>query len=176
MTVLRPSRRPAGPRLAVAALAVCALSGCSLMSPQTTQNVTYAPSDGVQGEVGEVKVRNVLLLTREKGAPAEMVAALFNESGESVDLEVVVREATELDAPPTEPVATERLTLSAGENLSVGPEAEDAISIEDFDVLPGLTAEVAFLGAGGELVLQVPVLDGTLPEYAELIDGEPEEG
>lgn len=176
MTVLRPSRRPAGPRLAAAVLAVSALAGCSVLSPQTTQNVTYAPSDGVQGAVGEVEVRNVLLLTREEGAPAELVAALFNESDESTSVEVAVRETTEPDAPPSEPVVTRTLQLGPGEELFIGPEADEAISIDQLDVLPGLTTEVTFGGGGADdLVLQVPVLDGTLAEYAQLLDGEAEQ-
>ena len=44
-----------------------------------------------------------------------------------------------------------------------------AISLRELGIVPGRFAEVSFLGAGGELVLQVPVLDGTLAEYAELL-------
>ena len=78
MTVPHPSRPV---RLAAAAaIAGLALGGCSMFSPQTTTNVTYAPSDGVQGEVGPVAVRNLMVLTAEQGAEAELVGALFNSS------------------------------------------------------------------------------------------------
>ncbi len=172
MTVLRPSRRPAGSRAAVAVLAVCALAGCSQLSPQTTQNVTYAPSDGVQGQVGEVKVRNVLVLTSEQGGPAELVGSLFNPTGEDVSLEVVVREPAGDDGAATEPLATETIELGGAEDVMIGPDADQQVSLEQLDVVPGRFAEVSFTGGGGELVLQVPVLDGTLPEYADLVPGE----
>lgn len=172
MTVLRPSRRPAGPRLAAAALAVCALSGCSVLSPQTTQNVTYAPSDGVQGDLGQVKVRNVMLLTAEQGAPAEVVGSVFNGSGDDVELEVVVREPAEDPAAPNEPVATQTLELPGNQSLTIGPEADETIEIDELGIVPGRFAEVTFIGGGDNLVLQVPVLDGTLAEYAELLGEE----
>jgi hypothetical protein len=172
VTVLRPSRRPAGPRLAAAALAVCALSGCSLMSPQTTQNVTYAPSDGVQGELGEVKVRNVMVLTAEQGAPAEVVGSLFNGSGDDVEVEVVVREPSDDPAAPNDPLTTSTLQLDGNQSLSIGPQADEQVEIDGLDVVIGTFAEITFIGGGGSLVLQAPVLDGTLPEYAELLEDE----
>lgn len=144
---------------AVAAVAGLALGGCSAFSPQTTQNITYAPSDGVQGEVGPVLVRNAIVLTAEEGAPGSLVTALFNTSDQPVQLIVDVQDGA----------GTQTLDLAAGENLSLGPQAEEQVFVEGLDVMPGLTTEVTFIGGDSSLNLRVPVLDGTLPPYDELV-------
>ena len=170
MTVLHPSRPV---RLAAAAaIAGLALGGCSMFSPQTTTNVTYAPSDGVQGDVGEVGVRNLMVLTAEQGAQAELVGALFNGSAESVSLEVVVREPSDDPANPSDPLVSETIDLEPNESISIGPEADEQVTVERLDIVPRRVAEVSLIGAGGNLTLRVPVLDGTLREYADLVDQE----
>ncbi len=157
MTVPHPSR-PA--RLAaLAAVVGLALGGCSAFSPQTTSNVTYAPSDGVQGEVGGIAVRNLFVLTAEQGAEAELVGALVNSSGEDVSLVVDVEDGA----------ASATVEVPAGRSVSLGPQADEEVAMASLDIVPGRTAEVTFTGGGGELELSAPVLDGTLPEYAELL-------
>jgi len=147
---------------ALAAVAGLALGGCSAFSPQTTTNVTYAPSDGVQGEIGQVAVRNLLVLTAEEGASAELIGSLFNDSGEDVSVVIDVENGA----------ANETIDLAAGESVMIGPEADEQVSMESLDITPGLTAEVTFVGADGNLNLAAPVLDGSLPEYAPLVSEE----
>ena len=157
MTVPHPSRPV---RLAAAAaIAGLALGGCSMFSPQTTTNVTYAPSDGVQGEVGPVAVRNLMVLTAEQGAEAELVGALFNSSQDDVSVVIDVESGA----------ASQTIDLEPGESLSIGPEADEQVTIETLDVVPGRTVEVTMIGGESNLNLQAPVLDGSLPEYASLI-------
>lgn len=164
MTVPHPFRPV---RLAaLAAVAGLALGGCSAFSPQTTTNVTYAPSDGVQGQVGDVLVRNAIVLTEEQGAPGSLVVALFNDSEDAVELVIDVQDGA----------ANQTVDLAPGEDLFLGPQAEDQLYIEGFDVLPGLTTEVTFIGGDDALNLMVPVLDGTLPPYDELVADIGDEG
>jgi len=163
---------------AAAAVAALALGGCSMFSPQTTTNVTYAPSDGVQGELGELAVRNVFVLTEEKGASAELVGALFNESGERVQVQVAVHEQVEGDGDQAlgEPLLVESIDVDGNDSVSLGPEADEQVTIDSLDVVPGRTVSVTFVGGDGNLVLDAPVLDGSLPEYAELLGEEGGEG
>lgn len=147
---------------ALAAVAGLVLGGCSAFSPQTTSNVTYAPSDGVQGEVGDIAVRNLFVLTAEQGAAAELVGSLFNSSGEDVSLVIDVENGA----------GSETVEVPAGQSVTLGPQADAEVAMESLDILPGRTAEVTFVGSGGNLNLSAPVLDGTLPEYAELLSDE----
>lgn len=160
MTVPHPSRPV---RLAaLAAVAGLALGGCSAFSPQTTTNVTYAPSDGVQGEVGGVGVRNLFVLTAEQGAEAELVGSLFNSSDEDVSLVIDVENGA----------GSATIDVPAGGSVDLGPQADEEVAMESLDIVVGRTAEVTFVGGGGNLNLSAPVLDGTLPEYAELLSDE----
>jgi hypothetical protein len=174
VTVPHPSRPV---RLAAAAaVAGLALGGCSMFSPQTTTNVTYAPSDGVQGESGDLSVRNVFLVTEERGAQADLVGAVYNESGETAQVQVLVREGGG-DAA-AQPLLQEDVEVDAEGSVSMGPQADEQLTVDGLDVVPGRTVEVTFIGAGGNVTLQAPVLDGSLPEYAELLgeDGGQGEG
>lgn len=151
---------------AVAVVAALALGGCSMFSPQTTTNVTYAPSDGVQGAVGDLAVRNVFVLTEEQGASAELVGAIFNSSDQQVQVQVTVRQQGEAAG---ETLVDDRVTVDGNDSVSLGPDADEQVTIEELDVVPGRVVQVSFVGDAGEITLDAPVLDGSLPEYAELL-------
>ncbi len=174
MTVPHPSRTV---RVAAVAAAGLALGGCSAFSPQTTTNVTYAPSDGVQGEVGDLAVRNLFVLTEEQGASAELVGAVFNESGEQVEVQMTVRAQPEEgeDAAAGEALLDESVQVDGDDSVSFGPGADEQITIKELDVVPGRAVSVTFFAGDANLTLEAPVLDGSLPEYAELL-GEQEGG
>ncbi|UNX55270.1 hypothetical protein MF406_03065 [Georgenia sp. TF02-10] len=144
--------------LAAACLGVAAtLGGCSASNPITTQ-YSYAPSDGVRvGLTEEVRVENLLVLTEGEGAPAHVLGAVVNHSGE--DAEVSLRFGEAGAEVPVRVGADETVRLS-----------EEGVTV-DVEAVPGsmLPATVGASGVGGTEV-QVPVLDGTLPEYEHYLD------
>ncbi len=163
MASARPSRRPRS-RTAVAltGLGVLALAGCSATNPITTSEA-YNVVDGVQADLGgDVAARNLLLFTSEEGAAGTMSGALANQSRE--DLEV------ELAPEGADPVTIE---VPAGRTVLLGHEDGEDVELDAVEAAPGahLTVTVT-TQAGGSIDVPVPVFDGTLPEYAEMVPEE----
>ncbi|MFC8192467.1 hypothetical protein ACFUMH_12500 [Cellulomonas sp. NPDC057328] len=166
---VRPTTRSATPsrprRLAVLAVASAALlAGCSATNQITTVD-DYPPSDGVAITVDEVRALNLLVLAEEEGGAGLLVGALTNNSGEdtTVTLAVDGAEPVEVDVPSSGTV------LLGGEG-SVGRYGAADVRVASVATVPGgLTDVTVSTPAGGSSVVQVPVLDGTLPEYAPLL-------
>ena len=149
------------PRLvATAALGVAIVlgaTGCTFMTHQATTN-EYPASDGVNVETtgGPVEVRNAMVIATEDGAAGNLVAALINTSDSSAQLTITVGAES----------ATVR--IPAGESVSLGAD-EEPLLIENLGVLPGATAPIYFSSGDVGDEVEVPVLDGTLPYYADLV-------
>lgn len=171
MTTPRPRAARTAPRTAtrrLAALAVASavvLGGCSATNQITTID-DYPPSDGVAITVDEVRALNLLVLTEGEGEPGLLVGALTNTSGEdtTVTLEVEGGTSVDVDVP------------SAGTVLLTGGEAHERYRSEDVVLEAvatppgGLTTVTVSTPAGGSSEVSVPVLDGTLGEYAPLLE------
>ncbi|MET3767705.1 hypothetical protein ABIB15_000367 [Marisediminicola sp. UYEF4] len=148
--------------IVLAGLIAASLSGCTFGAVQATQ-LTYDPSDGIGAEVGDVQVRNALLLT-EDGETAALVVALVNSGDTGVQL------AVSWDAESGRVERT--VSVPAGETVSLGAEA-DVLALEGVDAQPGSLFPVYFQYGDEEgQELDVPVLDGALNEYADLVPGE----
>ena len=144
---------PAG--IAAATLAAAVLAGCSTINPITTQ-MEYDASDGVSVEIGEVRGLNLMVVTDEQGATGVLTGTLHNTGTE----DVAVSASIDGDA-----IAT--IDVPAGATVKLGGDQGDAAVTGVVPVAPGLLTDVAFqTPAAGQVTEQVPVLDGTLPEYA----------
>lgn len=149
--------------VASAILATAILSGtagCGLMAPQAT-TIRYDASDGVSGNVGDVAVRNAILVSDGADA-ANLVVTLVNQ-GDSAH---VVGVQYESDGEKV----TEELTVDANSTLALGSEDEPALALRGIDAQPGSLFPV-FVQYGNETGarLLVPVLDDTLAPYATLV-------
>lgn len=171
MTTPRPRAVRTAPRTAtrrLAALAVASaavLAGCSATNQITTVD-DYPPSDGVAITVDEVRALNLLVLTEGEGEPGALVGALTNNSGEdtTVTLELDGGESVAVDVPSAGTVL-----LSAGETHGRYG-AEDVVVAAVATPPGGLTTVTVSTPAGGRSEVQVPVLDGTLGEYAPVLE------
>ena len=153
---MRPASRV---RLAVVTLAaVVSLAACSGGSPLTALK-PYAASDGLHASVGDIRALNLLLLTRGADEPAALTGTIDNtgEASESVRI-TVAGESFDVVIPAGGSV---KLALGAGDTPIVVKAAPAA---------PGLVAAVTIATGGTSLEVPVPVLDGTLPEYGEVLD------
>ena len=149
-------RRPCPLLLALAGVAV--LSGCTATNPITTMD-DYSPSDGVRGRLGTVSLGNIMVLTAEEGAPGTVLGSVTNDGEEeiSVSLGLVDGEPVTVDVP-------------GGDTVLLGPDQDEEIELESVPAEPGgLVDMLVSADREGEATLRVPVLDGTLPEYAELV-------
>lgn len=135
-------------------LALAVAAGLGACSPITTQ-IQYAASDGVRVAVSDtVTVQNLMIVAAAEGAPGAVQGGVVNNGSE----------------PATVAIGDVTVEVAAGETVLLGGSAGDEVVIEQTTAAPGANAQLAvgLDGAPGETVY-VPVLDGTLPEYAELV-------
>jgi hypothetical protein len=155
--------------VAVTVLATTVLAGCEFITPQQTTG-SYTPSDGVNGTVGDVEVRNVFLIDGAEHT-ASMIGVLSNESSSatSVTLQWTSTSGTE----------TKNLAIPAGGllSLSTDPSKPDApvpsgatsVILSDVDAKPGALFPVTFSESSKDTDLQLPVLTGSFSQYATLV-------
>lgn len=146
--------------VAISALVVIGATGCTFISPQAT-TIQYSPSDGVSiPSSGPIDVRNAIVIVDEKGTTGNLVAGLANVGTKAATLNIDVAGLSD------------KLTVrvGAGEMLSLGGDGTPALRLDGIDTKPGATIKVYFQSGDGEGVsAQVPVLDGSLPYYADLV-------
>jgi hypothetical protein len=143
----------------LAASVVLGTSACNLIAPQaTTKN--YDPSDGVSGRVGDMKIRNAVIIVGEDGEDGNLLASVTN-GGESESLSIQFGEGAD---------GTATTSIPAESTVSFGSDDEDPILLEGIDVQPGSLVEVFFqYGNETGVEILVPVLDGALEEYSDFV-------
>lgn len=153
---LRTSSR-AATSVAAVALAL-ALAGCSATNELTTQG-DYPASDGVQVTVGDLDLQNLLVLAAADGAPGTVLGGVTN--GSDADGEVAIG-LTEADATTVE--------VAAGTTTLLGPDQAVEVAIDAVPAAPGaLVTLTVTAGTGESQTVQVPVLDGSQEQYADLV-------
>ncbi|HEX5534717.1 MAG TPA: hypothetical protein VFX33_13335 [Actinomycetales bacterium] len=141
---------------AAAALSVAGLSGCMELSEQTTA-LQYAPSDGTQINVGGVKIANAILVSEGSGSPANLVATVANETRQNATVTI---SGEGLDA---------RITVQGNDAVNIGPEGDQQVRVASLNARPGEMVNVQVDAGGQPQPFVIPVVDGTLPEYATLV-------
>lgn len=162
-TVSRRATAARGARIialgAVAATGALLLAACS----PTTTTLNYDASDGVGVSVlGEenrdLRGINLLVVSAAEGEAGTVVGALANETAQDA--------AFTLEAPGASPVT---LDVPAGGTVYLGTETGEAVALDTVDAAPGGYLDAVLSVGGDSKEFQLPVLDGTLPEYAELL-------
>ena len=147
--------------LALAAAVITGTTGCTLSAEIATMK-DYDPSDGVGTDIGDLALRNILLIANDRGE-ANLVMTVVNPSGETVALNVQFEQGSER--------TTETLTIPGDPVRSrFGDEPSESLIVSGSNLtLGGLFPMYFEYGAfPGELVF-VPVLDGSLAEYELLV-------
>lgn len=146
--------------VATGLLAIAALT-MSACSPNQT-DTPYAASDGVRvsWEVGApIKGENLLLLATAEGGEARVIGAFANSTGEDVEVQ--------FGFPDGDGTA---VTIPAGGTVLLNGEGDGDIVLDGVPAGPGATVTMAFVtDSQGTITVEVPVLDGTLEEYADLV-------
>ncbi|WP_022889888.1 hypothetical protein [Agromyces italicus] len=138
-------------------------SGCSMLTYQATTE-HYDASDGVSANVGELDLRNILVVS-DDGVDGTLVLTIVNTGADDVDLDVQVDGGDTVTIP-----------VDAGETVAFGVDAAEGIDAVEPIVLEGIGVEPGSLlpiyfqyGSAEGVEKQVPVLDGRLPEYESLV-------
>ncbi|KGM02393.1 hypothetical protein [Cellulomonas cellasea] len=161
MTRVRPSLHLRLSATVAVALVGAGLAGCSATNPITTQE-PYAPSDGVRVGLGDLTAENLLVLTSGEGEPASLHGAVRNRGGEDLEVTFTLEDGTEVGT----------VEVAAGDGVLLGGTDGEQLLFTATDV-PGSTTDLAIsTAAGGAETVPVPVLDGTLPEYADEVPTE----
>ena len=147
--------------LAIGALVVLGTTGCSMISTQAT-TITYSAAEGVNVHgAGPLEVRNALIVANEDGSEGNFVAAIVNQTDESVTLNMEFGEGGAIK---------ESIRVPANSVVSLGTEDTEPLLIEELDTLPGSDIPAYFQSGDAEGVLvSVPVLDGGLAYLAPLV-------
>lgn len=148
--------------VALSAVILLGTTGCTFMTPQATKN-EYAASDGVNvsDADGPIDVRNVFVVANEDGSVGNLIGGIVNPTDERATLTISL--------PGSD---TFTITVPAGDSISLGADAEP-LRIVDLDTMPGATIEIHFQsGDSTGVKAAVPVLDGSLSYYADLVPEE----
>ncbi|WP_091226388.1 DNA modification methylase [Microbacterium sp. 3J1] len=148
---------------AISALVLLGATGCTFISPQAT-TIEYSASDGVNvsDSDGPIDVRNAFIVANEDGSVGNFVAAVVNATGEEATLTITI--------DGLEPMT---VTVPANRTISFGAEGEEPKRIDGLDTMPGATLEMHFQsGDGAGTKAEIPVLDGSLSYYADLVPTE----
>ena len=139
-------------------------SGCSMLTYQATTE-HYTASDGVSVDVGDLDLRNVLVVS-EDGEDGALVMTVVNNGDEDVELGVQFGagggdvQTIDVDAGAT---------VAFGVDDSESIDVLDPLLLEGIDTQPGSLLTMYFQYGDAEgIEKQVPVLDGRLAEYADL--------
>ena len=168
MTSPRPRTLRAAALVVGAAVAGLTLAGCSATNPITTQD-QYSASDGVTFSLGNVRGSNLHVLVAAQGDPGTLQGALINDGREDRSVTVAIGdEETTVELGPKETVL---LGVS-----DAGEEGYAEVTFPAVDAPPGgLVAVTISTPEDGSIDVEVPVLDGTLPEYASQVPTAPTE-
>lgn len=150
--------------VALAAVVVLGTSGCAMLSTQAT-TIPYSPGDGVNiPDSGPLQVRNVLIVSEGENEAGNLIAAIVNSTDESHTLSIEIGEGSAAET------ATVRVPAQSTVSLGAPDGETPPLPLEAIDALPGSTVPVYFQSGDGEGILyQVPILDGALDYYSELL-------
>ena len=138
-------------------------SACTFFAPQATL-IHYDPSDGVSATVGDIQLRNVLVIS-PTGKDANLVGVMINSSAsdQTVDFQYT-RHSDGATQRVDEPVL-----IPAGAIISFGNPGVQQLVFRDANVKPGTLLSL-FIQYGNETgqKVRVPVLDGSQTIYSDL--------
>lgn len=143
--------------IAAIGIGAMAFTGCSAINQQST-TLKYSASDGVMTNMGQLELRNVLIVAEAAGDPGSVVGTFYNTSDSEITLTVNGAQGsqTEITVQPGAPkvlnAKAERATLSSVEQP---PGSMEALKLST--------------SAGESQTLNVPVLNGTLAEYTDMV-------
>ena len=145
----------------VATAILIGTAGCNLIAPQATTEHYFA-SDGINVDVGSLAVRNAVIIS-DDGDLGNLVFTVENTTDEAAALRIQYQSG---DSKRTRTVA-----VKAHQIRLVGSEGADrTITLSGIDTQPGGLFPVYFqTGQSGGREERVPVLNGGLPEYSDLV-------
>lgn len=139
----------------LAAGVILGTAGCNLLAPQDTTQIQTS-SVGVQGQVGDVAIRDAVLVSN--GTDANLVATFVNESAQPVSVDV---------APASDTAAAQSVNVPANGTTVVSDST--AVQFNDVSAALGSLYPIYFTYTGGEgTTVSLPVVTGELAMFSTL--------
>lgn len=132
-------------------------SACNLFAPQATTN-HYDASDGVSGNVGELAIRNAVVIS-DNGELGNLLVTVVNSGVTSQNLEIQFQSKGKK--------VSQEVEIPANSTIPIGDQGYPSVLLEDLDTIPGALLPVFFqYGEETGVELLVPVLTNQLPQYS----------
>ncbi|WP_449374584.1 hypothetical protein [Arthrobacter psychrolactophilus] len=145
--------------IAAIGIGAMAFTGCSAINEQSTTRV-YSASDGVRLDLGQLELRNVMIVSEAADAPGRVAGTFYNQSASDLTLTISGAAGSQTD-----------IVVKAGTHSVLGTTGDEHV-LSTVANAPGSMEplELRLSGASSETAsLKVPVMDGTLKEYKNLI-------
>jgi hypothetical protein len=135
---------------------VAGVAATAACSPIETDR-PYSPSDGLRVDLtDELRGLNLLVVSEDEGEPGALLGAFANDSAADVAFEIAPEDGAPLLIP-----------VGAGETVYLGGDDGFDAQFGRVDAEPGGVLPVTVsVSTGEQATLSLPVLDGTLGEYA----------
>jgi hypothetical protein len=151
------SARTARTGIVAASVAAGALLLTSCAPIQTT--LPYAPSDGARVELDDrTRANNLMVVSEGEGAEGTLLGALTNSSPEPVTFRLEVDGADPVMVP-----------VEPRETVYLGTEDGVQATLSAVDTIAGANLQATLSAGESSEDFALPVLDDTLPEYAEYL-------
>ena len=140
----------------VIALAVLGVSSCSAVNEQATTQ-PYSPSDGIVENVGDVELRNILMVSEGDAEAGRLLGTVVNASAADVDFSLATGGTT--------------LTWSipAGDKVVFEDAPAAEVTVPNVDTLPGTGLRGEASNGAESVEVNIPVVDGTLADYRKYL-------
>jgi hypothetical protein len=139
-------------------LSMLGITGCSVINEQSTTR-QYAASDGIVENLGDIELRNILIVSAEEGAPGTLLGTIFNKSDEPVQVRIEGENETS------------EITIEGEGKYVFEDETSDDGTLQGISEVPGSLVDLDFSVGSESATYGVPVVDGTLEEYREFVPG-----
>jgi len=157
ITAMNPVQRG---KLAIAAAAIgvglLSVTGCGFVNAQQTSH-QYSASDGVKADLGQLELRNMLIVASGENQPGRVIGAVFNKSSSDATLTISGANGAQTEIP-----------VKANSETYLNDEADAAV-LSTAGTRPGGLSPVTIRSGSDSATINVPVVDGTLPEYKEYL-------
>jgi hypothetical protein len=160
-TAMNPVQRG---KLAIAAAAIgvglLSVTGCGFVNAQQTTH-QYSASDGIKADLGSLQLRNILIVASGENQPGRVIGAVFNTSSSDATLTMSGANGAQTEIP-----------VKANSQTYLN-DTTDAAILSTAGVIPGGLTPITIRSGSDSATVNVPVVDGTLPEYAKYLPSTP---
>lgn len=139
------------------------LAGCGMVTPVAT-NIQYDASDGVSADLGDVALRNIMVITSDTEFGTDNGSLVLTAVNTALEDRRVKVEFDGADGKQSV-----YIDVPAGETLALGVGKLKPIKLSGIDRPAGSMIEMYVQSGSAEgTLVNVPVLDSSLEEYQDL--------